>query len=65
MMFFFLLKVHLNVYFDDIVVRFSVNKGTVSSQKPLSFTCTSKLNFIVICNVAILNLFFNEYFTSD
>ena len=47
----FLLKVHLNLQFDDIAFRFNVNKGTVCSHKPLSFSCTSKLNVIVIRNV--------------
>ena len=34
----FLLKVRLNLHFDDIAFRFNVNKGTVCSHKPLSFS---------------------------
>ena len=47
----------LNLRFDEIAFRFNVNKGTVCSHKPLSFSCTSKLN-IVIRNV-------DEYYTRD
>ena len=43
----FFLKVRLNLHFDDLAFRFNVNKGTVCSHKPLSFSCTSKLNVIV------------------
>ena len=49
--FVFLLKVRLNLHFDDIAFRFNVNKRTVCSHKPLSFSCTSRLNVIVIRNV--------------
>ena len=51
MLLFFPLKVRLNLHFDEISFRFNVNKRTVCSHKPLSFSCTSKLNVIVIRHV--------------